>query len=371
MLRIIPNIVADTLLLWERSLRGPSRTSGGPPEVRSVLFIELTRLGDVLAMLPALSAFGSRYPEARLSVAVEGRYAPLFDFLPMVGEVFGLERTDTIPGFLEARKQLSKASYDLICSMSPASRNSLLTLSTTSRGKIGYFTALDLKTQFTRKTPVSATGFTMAARGSFMGNIYDRADAICESLGFSGNAPVSWSFDDDQPSDRTSPRQAAGRSCVLIHPFAGWKFRCWAPERFGLLAREIARRHDARVVFIGTKDDVSTMGGHPDVVDTTDVRQLVRTVNGADLFIGNDSGPLHLASLLGKAVIGLYGPASPHLTGTRGINALHLYHRVECSPCGQERCIRPADPCIDLITLEEVMRSVDAFFLAQRAAGGS
>jgi heptosyltransferase-2 len=333
-----------------------------------VLFVELTRLGDVLAMLPALSAFRLRYPGATLSVAVDRRNAPVFEFLPMVDQVLALERTDTIPGFLEARKRLSAGSYDLICSMSPASRNSLLTLSTTSRGKIGYFTSLDLKDQFTRETHVSAVRCTMAARGSFKGNIYDRADAICASLGFAGNARVPWSVDKDHSWDRSGPRHAEPQRRVIIHPFAGWRFRCWAPDRFGLLAEEIARRHDARVVCIGTKDEVNTLAGRADIFDTTDVGQLVRLISGADLFIGNDSGPLHLASLLGIPTIGLYGPASPELTGNRGAGAVHVYHNVECSPCNQTRCIRPEDPCIDLITLEEVLRSVDGFFLRRQAA---
>lgn len=350
MLRVTAKIFTKVLLCIARwSHRGALDLK----ELESVLFIELTNLGDVLAMLPAVSTFRSGYPGCRLSVAVDARYARLFDSLPMVNRVIALEGTATLRGFMRARKRLAEEPYDLACSMSPSSRNSILTLGTASNAKIGYFSTSGMKTPFLSKTALSSVGCKTAGGVYFMENIYDRAQKICTSLGLSHRGDVSWNIDYERSP--SGPR-------IVIHPFAGWSFRRWPLERFRAAAGEISRRENASVVFIGTGNELRALEGaageHLSLRDTTDMGDLIRLLHGADLFIGNDSGPLHLAGLLGTPVIGLYGPAPPALTGLLRDHCTYLHHRLECCPCDQSSCVRPEDPCMNQISPDELLEAV-------------
>lgn len=77
-------------------------------------------------------------------------------------------------------------------------------------------------------------------------------------------------------------------------------------------------------------------------------------IQRADLFIGNDSGPLHLAALLGVPVVGLFGPATPEHTAPYAARGVFVYRKVPCSPCSQTLCTMPANSCMNRITVEEV-----------------
>jgi ADP-heptose:LPS heptosyltransferase len=88
-----------------------------------------------------------------------------------------------------------------------------------------------------------------------------------------------------------------------------------------------------------------------DLLDTSAI------LKEASLVLGNDSGPLHLASALGTRVLGLFGPSSPELTAPRNAEGVFLYKKVECSPCDQSRCARPDNSCMNLISADEVFQT--------------
>lgn len=73
----------------------------------------------------------------------------------------------------------------------------------------------------------------------------------------------------------------------------------------------------------------------------------------AELFMGNDSGPLHIATAMGTASVGLYGPGDP-IFHPRKENATFIHHILECNPCDQVHCKYKSYPCIQRITEEEV-----------------
>jgi heptosyltransferase-2 len=91
---------------------------------------------------------------------------------------------------------------------------------------------------------------------------------------------------------------------------------------------------------------------------SADILKTAALLRDADLFIGNDSGPLHLAALLEVPLIGLFGPASPELTAPLSARGSFLYHQVACSPCSQTVCIMPDNSCMRRITPEDVLTAV-------------
>jgi ADP-heptose:LPS heptosyltransferase len=92
--------------------------------------------------------------------------------------------------------------------------------------------------------------------------------------------------------------------------------------------------------------------------------ELAKIIAGAKLFIGSDSGPLHLAAAVGTPSVGLFGPASPEITGPLVTMNSYLYKKVECSPCNQKDCVRKWNPCISLISVDEVFEAVNRFLLS-------
>ena len=291
---------------------------------------------------------------------------------PAVNSVYSSGRTNSLRGFLDAGRRLRARHFDLVCSMSPSARNALVTLGTRSSAKVGYFDVHDSITPFLDHSKVDGIGVQLVSSEQYhLENIGIRAAKICRSLGIPFARAVH--FQIPQAAQKgvgdflARHRYDGARPLVVIHPFAGWEYRQWHLSQYGLVAQEIVRRYSASVVFAGTREESSKLQefqkAFPEIVqvpffDFSDAGALTALLARAGLFIGNDSGPLHLASAVGIPSIGLFGPASPALTGPQTDRTVCLFHQVECSPCNQFRCVRPDNPCINLITPKEVLDAV-------------
>lgn len=117
----------------------------------------------------------------------------------------------------------------------------------------------------------------------------------------------------------------------------------WTPEGFAAVADHYATQPDTAVVFIGTTpvDDILKLcqfGKVHDLTCKTTLHELIALLARADLFIGIDSGALHIAAATGTPVVGLYGASDWENTGPMGIGHRIVRHPVECSPCLAESC---------------------------------
>lgn len=348
--------------------RKPSRVFD-PRTITSILFVELTRLGDVVTMLPAIQSLRRTCPLAKISVVVDSNYKEMFEFLPIVDEVIGCEDSRTVSGFNRTLKRFQSRSFDMICSMSPSSRNALMTLRTPSKMKIGYFDIHDTVTPFLYSSAVESVGVKMMSKEVYsMENINVRAEKICRALDIPVQKNVEWEIPETRIASMREKLKNSGYEnngkLVVIHPFSAWEYRQWGMKNFLSIANELIRKHHARVVFIGRTEewgriDPALYQRDDKIIRFNDfnIGEILVLMRMASLFIGNDSGPLHLAAAVGTPAIGLFGPASPSLTGTKSEQNVYIYHKVECSPCRQVTCVRPENPCMNLISDEEVFHA--------------
>lgn len=357
-------------LMWLFTLR--NRRNGVEKitlsDVESILCVELTRMGDVLSILPTLNILRRSLPNAFISVAVDDQYVPLFRFFSSVDNAIGIEHTSTYLGLAYAVKKLRKTRADLLCSMSPSYRNAFVSTAIRAKAKVGYFTPYDSLTPFLTSSTIEGYGMTILPNVKYeRENIYSRSMKICESLGISSEIePVELRITDSERNlfqrKLTERKIAISKPYVVFHPFAGWEYRSWEAGR----TVEFINRMNTigkKVVLIGSE---SEMGKGESLVLRTNnsssvsrafglpLDELIVLLNDSELFVGTDSGPLHLASILNIPVVGLYGPAHPHYTAPINPRSSYIFKQVECSPCDQRRCIRPHNSCMHLITAEEV-----------------
>ena len=172
----------------------------------------------------------------------------------------------------------------------------------------------------------------------------------------------------------------AGARPVLVNPAAAKRPRAWSSERFQQLADRLAERHEGLPVLVHHHPPFQPGPGwptHPSIrlVKGASLVQLGALVERCGLYVGNDSGPMHLAAALGVPTVGIYGPSSPDQTGPRGaVQAPHLAVSAffECSPCRErffEECPSPptADgrpPCLADVTVDTVADQVDRLLAA-------
>lgn len=153
---------------------------------------------------------------------------------------------------------------------------------------------------------------------------------------------------------------------AIIHAGARRKLRQWNPERFALAVEFLHRKYNLEIVFAGTVED-------EDVINLITSDLGFRTYNftrgfslsqfsflcsKASFYLGNESGPLHIASAFDVPMIALFGPGVPDVFYPVSPNSKVLHHVLPCNPCDQIHCVHPDNPCISRIQANDVLETI-------------
>ena len=151
---------------------------------------------------------------------------------------------------------------------------------------------------------------------------------------------------------------------VGVHPGAAFgSAKRWVGDRYAQVLDRLTRAQGAEVILFGSRQErpiaeaiCGHMATHPLVLSgRTSLSDLIAMIACCDLFITNDSGPMHLAAALGIPTLALFGSTDQVATGPLGPAAVVLNKNVECSPCLLREC--PIDHrCMTRITVEEVFQ---------------
>ncbi len=160
-------------------------------------------------------------------------------------------------------------------------------------------------------------------------------------------------------------------SLAALHPGAlNMAAKRWPPERWAEVADRLQRETPSRILLVGSAAErplVETVRGHMATEAValggrTTLPELVALLARCDLFLGCDSGPLHVASALGLPSVSVYGPTDPDITGPLGPHARVLRSRADCSPCYDpirpSDCPRPDPLCMAGVSVDEVWEAV-------------
>lgn len=172
-------------------------------------------------------------------------------------------------------------------------------------------------------------------------------------------------------------RQAGAREngwrCAIAPGASYGAAKCWPPERFALLADRLISECDADVIFFGTPDE-KEIAAHiccamksraVSLVGETSAHNLAALFASCSLFIGNDSGAMHVAAAAGLPVVGIFGPTDPQGTAPVTGQFTLIRETVSCSPCFLRRC--PVDHrCMERITVDAVLAAAQKFSQAPK-----
>ena len=158
---------------------------------------------------------------------------------------------------------------------------------------------------------------------------------------------------------------------IMIHPFAIRKAKEWNLHKFIQLGKRLNEKYEVCLIapanFIDDDiiNEIKSLNLKIEITKT--INELIEKSKDASLFISNDSGPIYIASLLGKPTFTIYGPTNPTYSVPFGVN--HRYYRKElhCSPIEEKFCFTlggincPSYECMNLITVDEIEDSVNGF----------
>jgi ADP-heptose:LPS heptosyltransferase len=344
----------------------PRVSSGAVPE--SYLFIRLSALGDVIFGLETLAALKATRPDAEVDWVVEDRCAEVLVGHPDLRRVIvyprrRLARAWRRPWLWPAAaaalarhvRALRARRYDAALDLHGNAKSGLHLLVARARRKLAF------------APPASREGAARAAGEivrlpSPLPHRAERGAHMLRALGLE-TGPRRPDLPPEQGDGDAFWRQAAGRGprVVLIPGSSAFgAFKRWPAERYGELADRLVAATDARVavssgpgeealaaaVRRGREGRLAALPG-----GGLGLMGLLAVLRRADLVIGGDTGPLHLASAAGVPVLAIYGPKDPALYGPRGRSRV-LRNPVPCSPCTLRTC--PAPLCVLGVHVREV-----------------
>jgi ADP-heptose:LPS heptosyltransferase len=324
--------------------------------VRRIATFHLNGLGDLLFTLPALHALRESFPGAKIHAIVRPALAPLLHDSPFVDEIL-LRPKGGLQNQTALMLQLRSRRIDLCVAFSQSRNTTMLAWGSGAPMRIGYEGA-KMESLLTHHVPKDIAPYTIethldivralgcpAYQQDYRGLLhlptaaYTTADALLAEAGISG------------------PFIVAACEASLRRGIKEWPVEHWASALDQLAARW-------PVVLVGTQQtqSVSTLMKRPvvDLGGRTDLNSLAALCARAQLFIGIDSGVLHLAAAMETPVIGIYGPSDWRLTSPRGVPYQIVRHEVECSPCLLSECRwKGADEkkCLTGLVPEQIVRA--------------
>ena len=334
----------------------------------SLLVVRLGAMGDIVHTLPAVAALRSAFPDSRIGWIVEERWAellcakgappsgprnalrPLVDFV----HLFDTKRWRKSPfsgntrrQMAAARRELNEQHYELGIDFQGAAKSGIVT----------RFAKTTVGMQHPRETP--ARWFydrRIATTGAHVVEQYHSLaeGAVGQSLDV--GAPI-FPHDDLAESTVTRMLQPSTNPLALINPGAGWGAKQWPAERYGEVAQALAREGLIPFINFGPGEEklanqVETASGGTARPVTCSVGELIALTRHARLFIGGDTGPLHLAAALQVPVVAIFGPTDPARNGPYKTKSIVL--RDSASRTSLSHTSDP-DPGLLRITSEEVI----------------
>jgi len=145
---------------------------------------------------------------------------------------------------------------------------------------------------------------------------------------------------------------------ILIAPFAGWKAKEWKLDNYLELAKRLDKKYNVAISIPSNKEVRKIFEKNNfKVLETTSTEELLEVIDKYDLIIGNDSGPVYIAYMMGKFTVSFYGPTNPFFSAPIDDGHLIILNEVQCSPGKNEQyCIKDAGrkDCYDFICMKGI-----------------
>ena len=335
-----------------------SDAEGGGAGIERLLIVRLSAMGDVIHTLPAAQALRDAFPRAMIGWLIEERWAellcaagtprrgprsaqrPLVDWVHAVSLRKWRSSLATLPTLQEIAKiwnDVRSARYDAAVDLQGAMRSAVL--ARWSGARVVYGAAEP------RESPASLWYTrTAIARGA---HVVEQnlaiAGAVAQQKLPVPKVQLPRDPEAEQQIDRRLLEAGIGEFAILS-PGAGWGAKRWPAERFGGVARALSADGIRAIINYGPGEEALAREAEAASAGTAtamfcSISELIALTGRARLFVGGDTGPMHLAAALQIPVVAIFGPTDPARNGPYGTRSIVL--RSATSVTSHERRAQP------------------------------
>ncbi len=342
----------------------------GTNEIDRLLIVRLSAMGDVIHTLPAAQAMRAAFPQATIGWLIEERWAellcapgaprrgprsaqrPLADWVHtvnLVGWRKSLFTVSTLQQIAKVWNDVRAARYDVAVDLQGAIRSAVLARWSGAAVLYGAAEPRESPASLWYTRPVIARGAHVIEQNLSV------AEAVAHHKLSLPQVEFPRSVEAERRLEARLPVEV--RDFAILNPGAGWGAKRWPAERYGCAARALAEHGLRSILNCGPGEDAlareaeaASQGAATSL--QCSVSELIALTRRAKLFIGGDTGPLHLAAALRVPVVAIFGPTDPARNGPYGTRSVVLRNPV--SPTTHARRTAPDEGMLE-ISVEAVV----------------
>lgn len=305
---------------------------------RNILCVKWDEIGDMATCTHVFTLLKKRFPHSKLHVLTKPYSSPLIEHHPAVDMVF------------TSIKQWNQR-YDLLVEL----RGNRQTLWRTFR----YYPKVRLDRGIVR----------LRHKGAQLHETLTNFEIIQPVLGdIPFEKPALFLSEKNILNADYFISQNQLKDFAIIHAGARRELRRWVPKGFAEVCNDIFTNKNLQLVFLGTPDEEKQINEITDLLSVPFVKctqnfgimDVAALMKKAKLFVGNESGPLQLADVMEVPLVGLFGPGVTRVFYPQHPRSALVHHVLDCNPCDQIHCVRPADSCMKMIQTSEVASAINA-----------
>ncbi len=307
-----------------------------------ILIVKLGSIGDIVHTLPALAAMRGALPTAEISWAVESRAAEILRDNPMLDRLIELDTKalrrvavsgETLPAMRQQLRRLRASTFDTALDFQGLLKSAAITRLSGASKRFGFSRAA-------LREPASRFLLTKTF------DVPTRAHVIVKNLTLAGAAleipipgdPAEFEFPiiTSHAREIEAEEAAQGERFAILNPGGGWPTKMWSAERFGALADELWTHHGLASLISHAPDEREMASSVLNASRSGKARGACLSLKGfyelakrAEVYVGGDTGPTHIALAAGSPIVGIFGPTEWWRNG---------------SP-------RPADVCVERVDI--------------------
>jgi heptosyltransferase-1 len=344
-----------------------SAESAEVSKIERLLIVRLSAMGDVIHTLPAAQALREAFPQAMIGWLIEERWAELLcapdstrrgprsPERPLVDWVHTVSLTEwrksllsiqTVQQIAKVWNDIRTTRYDVAVDLQGAIRSAVL--ARWSGAQVVWGAAES------RESPASLWYTRRAlARGA---HVIEQYLSVAEAVAAKTLKPPRVQLPHDSAAEQGIKKrlaQSGVRDFVILNPGAGWGAKRWPPERYGCVAKSLTARGIRSIINYGPGEEdlacaaeAASEGAAMSL--NSSLTELIALTRRARLFIGGDTGPMHLAAALQVPVVAIFGPTDPARNGPYGTRSIVL--RNPASPTTHARRSEPDEGLLEIST---------------------
>lgn len=342
--------------------------------MKKLIALNFGGIGDQILFLPLLHSIKEKYPESEITLVVE----PRSRMVDALSHDIDIIKTSDIKSdesqfkkFFHLYRILKSEKYDAVVSCGASPLVSVLLFLSGIKNRIGFATNKLSRMLLTypiklNKKQYAAFMFQDLSVGFGLKNLYALPEIILP-----GEA-LSWlaNWQQNHPTH--------GKKMVVIHPGSSKLsvkkgiLKNWPVESWVAVIKHLLSFHEIAVVLAGGPDDdeiihqiLDQVGGHSGLInsygETKNLYQLGALIQASSLFVGIDSGPMHMAIGLGKKIVAIFGPTDEKKVVPEDSRFHTVRIILDCTPCLFDKSMKVCDdPKCLAVPAYAVIEAVDA-----------